>query len=74
MGQYPMQNIQFEVCMKKVVKHCKQYHIAITPDTVLTHYEFWVKHPETSSTGRQNIGFLPPYLEIKYSDVVFYEK
>ena len=72
MGQYPMTNIQFEACMKKVAELCRQYNIAITPDTVLTHYEFGLKHPETSSAGKPDIGFLPPYPEVKYSDVGYF--
>ena len=57
---------------KKVVELCKQYHIDISPDTDPTHYEFVLKYPETSYTEKKDIGFLPPYLEIKYSDVVLY--
>ncbi len=58
-GQFPLCEVQMEALFKKCAELCKQYEIAITPDTVLTHYEFGLKHPETSSKGKIDINFLP---------------
>lgn len=63
-GPYPLTAKQCEACWKKVAQLCKQYNIPITPDTVMTHYEFGVKHPSTSSAGKPDIIYLPPFPEI----------
>lgn len=56
---FPLTAIQFEACMKKIAELCKQYKINITPQTVMTHYEFGVKNPKTSSYGKIDITYLP---------------
>ena len=43
---------------------CKKYNIKITPQTVLTHYEFGQAHPKTSSYGKIDIVYLHPFPEI----------
>ena len=48
---------------------CRKYGIKITPDTVLTHYEFGNVYPKTSSKGKIDITILPSYLSIKPSEV-----
>ncbi|MCQ2754656.1 MAG: N-acetylmuramoyl-L-alanine amidase [bacterium] len=68
-GEYPMTNVQFESCMKEVAKLCKRYNILISPETVLTHYEFGQKHPKTTSYGKPDIVFIPPYSHIKRDKV-----
>lgn len=60
-GQYPLKSAQVEALFKKVAELCKQYNIAVTPDTVMTHYEFGQKHPATTSAGKIDIIYLPPY-------------
>ena len=50
--------------MQKILKTynsimVKCRNIPITPDTVLTHYEFGIKHPKTTSAGKIDITFLP---------------
>lgn len=60
-GNYPLKKIQVEACFQLVAKLCKEYKIPITPDTVMTHYEFGMKHPKTSSAGKIDIIYLPPY-------------
>lgn len=60
-GNYPITRVQFEACMKKVAELCKEYNIPVTIDTVLTHYEFGQKHPKTSSAGKIDIIYLPPF-------------
>ena len=58
-GRYPITAIQFEAGCKKVAELCKKYNIPITPETVLTHYEFGKKHPKTTSAGKIDITYLP---------------
>ena len=60
-GDYPMTQKQFETCMKLCAELCKGYNIPIDADHVMTHYEFGIKHPNTSSVGKIDITFIPPY-------------
>lgn len=60
-GNYLLTKIQCEKLFSEVANLCKKYNIKITPDTVLTHYEFGKKHPNTSSAGKIDIIYLPPY-------------
>ena len=62
-GRYPLTKVQCEAMFYLVAKLCKEYNIPITPSTVLTHYEFGIKHPNTSSAGKIDIIYLPPYPE-----------
>lgn len=48
---------------------CKQYGIKITTDTVLTHYEFGLKHPKTSSAGKIDINFIPHTPELLPNEI-----
>ena len=68
-GNYPMTSVQFEACTKKVAELCREYNILITPDTVLTHYEFGQKHPKTTSFGKIDIVYLPPFSHVRKEDV-----
>ena len=47
----------------------KKYNIPITPQTVMTHYEFGLKNPKTSSAGKIDIIFLPPYPDVITSKI-----
>lgn len=58
---YPLTAIQCEACWKKIAELCKLYGIKVTPQTVLTHYEFGQTHPKTTSYGKIDIIYLPPY-------------
>lgn len=60
--KYPLKKIQCERCFKLVAELCKKYNIKITPDTVMTHYEFGKTHPDTSSAGKIDIVCLPAYV------------
>jgi len=60
-GKYPITPIQFETAMNVCAKLAKKYSISINPETVMTHYEFGLKHPNTSSSGKADITFIPPY-------------
>ncbi|MBR1775930.1 N-acetylmuramoyl-L-alanine amidase [bacterium] len=68
-GKYPMTSIQFEACMKKVAELCKEHFILICPDMVMTHYEFGQKHPKTTSAGKIDIVFIPPYSHIEKENI-----
>ena len=60
-GNYPILKKQFESAMKFCAELCKKYHIPITAQTVMTHYEFGVKNPKTTSAGKIDIIYLPAY-------------
>lgn len=62
-GRYPITKKQCEKMFRFVAELCKKYDIPITPDTIMTHYEFGQKHPNTSSFGKIDIIYLPPYPE-----------
>lgn len=59
--RYPLKFSQCEACWKKVAELCKLYNIKVTPETVMTHYEFGLNHPNTTSRGKIDIEYLPPY-------------
>ena len=63
LGKYPLTKKQCEACFKKVAELCKQYKIPVTAQTVMTHYEFGKANPKTSSAGKIDIIYLPPYPE-----------
>lgn len=60
--KYPLTKIQCERCFKLVAELCKKYNLQVTPQTVMTHYEFGKTHPNTSSAGKIDITCLPEYL------------
>ena len=47
--------------MKLCAELSVKYSIPINPNTIMTHYEFGLKHPDTSSAGKIDIIFIPPY-------------
>lgn len=58
-SKYPLTEKQCQATFKKCAELCKKYNIPITVDTVLTHYEFSKKHPNTTSYGKIDITWLP---------------
>lgn len=60
-GKYPLTKIQCERMFKLVADLCTKYKISITSANVLTHYEFGMRNPRTSSAGKIDIVYLPPY-------------
>lgn len=60
-GNYPLTKVQCERCFKLIAELSKKYNIPINPQNVMTHYEFGKLHPNTSSAGKIDITFLPPY-------------
>lgn len=68
-GKYPLTKVQLESGFKFCAELAKKYNIAITPQTIMTHYEFGLKHPNTTSRGKIDIIYLPPYQWICKDDV-----
>jgi N-acetyl-anhydromuramyl-L-alanine amidase AmpD len=68
-GKYPLTAKQVERTCKLVAELAKKYNIVINPQTVMTHYEFGVKHPKTTSAGKIDIIYLPPFPKVAKSDV-----
>lgn len=68
-GNYPITAKQFEAAMELCAQLCKKYKINITPQTVMTHYEFGLNHPQTTSAGKIDIIYLPPYSWVTQKDI-----
>lgn len=68
-GNYPLTRVQLEAGFKLGAELCKKYNIPITPQTVFTHYEFGKAHPKTTSAGKIDITYLPPFPNVKANDV-----
>lgn len=62
--KYPLTKIQCERMFKFVAELSKKYKIPISSNTIMTHYEFGLKNPKTSSAGKIDIIYLPPYPDI----------
>lgn len=60
-GNYPITPKQFEASMKLCAELSIKYKIPINPDTIMTHYEFGIKNPKTTSAGKIDIVYIPPY-------------
>ena len=63
-GDYPITKKQLERTFRFCAELLNKYNIILTPTTLLTHYEFGQKHPKTSSFGKIDITYLPPYPEV----------
>lgn len=68
-GNFPITPKQFEATMKLCADLCKKYNIQITPQNVMTHYEFGISHPQTTSAGKIDIIYLPPYEWVCQKDI-----
>lgn len=68
-GNYPIQKKQFEASMKLCAELAGRYNISVTPQTILTHYEFGKKNPQTTSAGKIDIIFIPPYPWVSQDEV-----
>lgn len=68
-GDFPITKVQFESAMKLCAEQAKKYDIKIAPENVMTHYEFGQKHRDTTSCGKIDIVFLPPYPWVSADDV-----
>lgn len=68
-GNFPITRKQFEATMKLCAELSVKYKIPVAKDYILTHYEFGRQHPETSSRGKIDIVFLPPFSWLKKEEV-----
>lgn len=68
-GEYPITPVQFERTLKLCAELLKKYNITLTPVTLMTHYEFGQAHPKTTSYGKIDIIYLPPYPWVKKEEV-----
>ena len=68
-GAYPLTKVQCERAFKLIAELSKKYNIQITPQNVMTHYEFGLKHPNTTSAAKIDIVYLPPYPEVEQSKI-----
>ena len=53
--KYPLTRIQCERMFQLVAQLTRKYKITINSDTVMTHYEFGLKNPNTTSRGKIDI-------------------
>lgn len=68
-GDFSITKVQFESAMKLCADLAKKYNIQVKPENVMTHFEFGQKHPETTSYGKIDIVFLPPYPWVSADDM-----
>lgn len=68
-GDFPITKVQFEACMKFCAELCQKYNLQITPSSILTHYEFGKANPKTTSAGKIDIIWLPPYPWVAQNEV-----
>lgn len=67
--KYPLTTVQIEKMFSLSAKLCKKYEIPITPDTVMTHYEFGKAYPKTSSAGKIDIICLHPFPNLSKNQI-----
>lgn len=60
-GDYPISRKQFEAAMKLCAELALKYNIPVNSATVMSHYEFGIKNPQTSSAGKIDVTYIPPY-------------
>ena len=68
-GSYPISKNQFEAFCKKIAEIAHQYKIPILKNTIMTHYEFGLNYPKSTSYGKIDITFLPPYPDVSACDI-----
>lgn len=68
-GKFPLTKLQCEMAFRIIAEICEKYNIPVTPQTVMTHREFGLAHPKTSSAGKIDICYFPPYPEIKAEEI-----
>ena len=68
-GDYPLTRVQCERMFKLVSELAKKYRIPVCADNIMTHYEFGRKNPRTTSAGKIDIIYLPPFPEIKKDEI-----
>ncbi len=68
-GNFPIEKKQFESAMELCAKLVEKYNLIISPQSVMTHYEFGLKNPKTTSAGKIDIIYLPPYSWVEKEEV-----
>lgn len=68
-GNYPLTRKQVEKCFSLVAELAKKYSIPIDKNHIFTHYEFGKAHPKTSSYGKIDIIYLPPYPDVTKDNI-----
>ena len=68
-GLYPITAVQLESAFALCAELCREYDLPITAFTLMTHYEFGLANPKTSSAGKIDINFLPPYPDVEARNV-----
>ena len=68
-GDYPLTKVQCERTFKLIAELSKKYNIPVTKQTVMTHYEFGLNNPKTTSAGKIDITYLPAYPWVRAADV-----
>lgn len=68
-GKYPLTKVQCERAFKLIAELSKKYNIPVTKQTVMTHYEFGLNNPKTTSAGKIDITYLPAYPWVRAADV-----
>ena len=63
-GNYPLTRVQCERMFKLVAELSKKYNIPVLPTNIMTHYEFGLRNPKTTSAGKIDIIYLPPFPDI----------
>ena len=66
-GNYPITLVQFERTMKLCAEILNKY--GLSPNSLLTHYEFGQAHPTTTSYGKIDIIHIPPYPAVTRHEV-----
>lgn len=71
-GNYQLSKVQIERLCLFTAWLCNEYKLSINPQTVQTHYEFGLDHPNTSSYGKIDLTYLYPYEWISDKDIGCY--
>ena len=64
-GNFPITLTQFEACMKLCAVLAQKYGIPVLSTNIMTHYEFGMLYPKTTSHGKIDITYLPCYPNVK---------
>jgi hypothetical protein len=62
--KFPITRKQVEASMFFAGGLCKKYGIKPEQNGVMTHYEYGINHPETTSRGKIDIIYLPPFADL----------
>lgn len=69
-GNYPLTARQLEAAWSLGAKLAKQYKLNLSdPMTIQTHYGFGQRNPKTSSAGKIDITFMPPYPNVPAKEI-----